>query len=98
MLADGTKLNSNICTYDQTDHLQCDLDKMSERSSKWQMLFNADKCSRLHVGHSYQSFNYSIGGVEIRYVKAEQDLGVSMGYTINSSLQRAKMVSTANKV
>ena len=28
------------------------------------MPFNADKCKRLHVGHSYPSVNYSIGGVE----------------------------------
>ena len=28
------------------------------------MPFNADNCKRLHVGHSYPSVNYSIGGVE----------------------------------
>ena len=26
--ADDTKLHSNVCTCDQMDHLQCDLDKM----------------------------------------------------------------------
>ena len=33
------------------------------------MLFNADKCKRLHDGHSYHSVNHSIGGVEIKNVK-----------------------------
>ena len=65
MFADDTKLYSNVCTCDQTDHPQCDLDKMSAWSTKWQMLFNADECKRLHVGHSYHSVTYSIGGVEI---------------------------------
>ena len=62
------------------------------------MLFNADKCKWLHVGHSYPSVNYSIGVVEIRNVDAEKDLDVTIGCTLDSSLQCAKMVSTANKV
>ena len=63
-VTDDTKLYSNVCTCDQTDHLQHDLDEMSEYSTQWQMPFNADKCKRLHVGHSYPSVNYNIGGVE----------------------------------
>ena len=62
---DDTKLYSNVCTFDQTDHLQCDLDKKSEWSTKWQMLFNADMHRRLHVGYCHPSVNYSIGGVDI---------------------------------
>ena len=62
------------------------------------MLFNADKRKRLHVGHSYHSVNYSIGGVEIKNVKVGKDLGVTIGCTIDSSLQCAKVVSTANKI
>ena len=48
--ADDTKLYSNVCTCDQTGQLQYDLDRMSEWSTKWQMLFNDDKCKRLHMG------------------------------------------------
>ena len=73
--ADDTKLCSNDCICDKT--------------RKWQMLFNADKCMRLHVGHSHPSVNCSIGGVEIRNVKAEKDLGVTIGCAIDSSLQCA---------
>ena len=78
--ADDTKLHSNVCTCDQTDHLQCDLDKMPEWSTKWQMLFNADQCKCFHVGHRYPSVNCSIG-VEIKNVKVEKDLGVTIGCT-----------------
>ena len=35
MFADDTKLCSSVCTCDQTDRLQCDLDEMSEWSTKW---------------------------------------------------------------
>ena len=62
------------------------------------MLFNADKCRRLHMGHSYPSVNYSISGVEIKNVKAEKDLGVAICCTIDPRLQCAKVISTANKV
>ena len=93
--ADDTKLYYNICTCDQTDRLQCDLDKMSEWSTKWQMPFNADKCKRFHMGHSCPRVNYMIGGVEIKNVWAEKDLCVTIGCTIDSSLQCAKVVSTA---
>ena len=62
------------------------------------MLLKADKCKHLHVGHRYPSGNYSISGFEIKNVKAEKDLGVTIGCTIDSSLQCAKVISTANKV
>ena len=51
------------------------------------MVFNVDKCMRLHVGHSYPSVTYGIDGVEIKNVKVEQHLDVIMGCTIDSSLQ-----------
>ena len=62
------------------------------------MLFNVDKCKCLHLEHTYPRANYNIGGVKIKNVKAEKDLGVTIGSTLDSSLQCAKVVSTANKV
>ena len=90
MIVDDTKLYSNVCTCEQTDRLQCDFDKMSEWSTKWQMLFNADNCRCLHVGHSYCSESYTIGGVEIKNVEAEKDLGVTIACISDSRLQCAK--------
>ena len=90
MFADDTKLCSNVCTCDQTDRLQCNLDEMLEWSTKWQMPFNADKLRRLHVGHIFPSVNCSVDGVEIKNIKAEEDLGVTIGCTIDSSLQCVK--------
>ena len=52
MLADDTILHSYVFSCDRTGRLQYDLDKMSEWSTMWQMLFNADKFIGLHVGHS----------------------------------------------
>ena len=72
IFADEAKLYSNVCTCDDADRLQCDLDKMSEWSTKWQMLFNHDNCKRLRVGHIYPSVIYGIGGAEIMNVEAEK--------------------------
>ena len=60
------------------------------------MPFNADKCKRLHVGHSYPSVNYGISCVKIKNVEAKIDLGITIGCAIDSSLQSAKVISTAN--
>ena len=50
------------------------------------------------MGHSYPSVNYSIGGVEIKNVKADKDIGVTIGCTLDSNHQCAKVIGTANKV
>ena len=96
--ADDTKLHSNVCTCDQTDRLQCDLNEMSGWSTKCQMSFNADKCKCLHEEHSCPKANYCIDGAEIEYIKAENFLGVPIGCILDSSLRCAIVVSTTNKV
>ena len=47
---DDTNLYGNVCNCNQIDRLQCDLDKMSEWPTKWQMLFKADEYKCLPVG------------------------------------------------
>ena len=49
VFADDAKLYTYVCTCDQLDRLQCDLHNKLEWSTKWQMLFNPDKCEFLHV-------------------------------------------------
>ena len=62
------------------------------------MPFNAEKCKHMHVGHSWPSAHYSISDVEIKNFKVEKDLGETIGCTLDSSYQCAKVASTANKV
>ena len=73
----------------------------------WMICQNGKKNGRCHsvlmivnvcMWGSYHRSNYSIGGVEIKNVEAEKDLGVTTDCTLDSSLQCAKVVSTANKV
>ena len=43
-------------------HLQDDLNKLTEWSEKWQMLFNFGKCKCLHTGHGNDDAQYTMGG------------------------------------
>ena len=36
--------------------------KLTERSDKWQMLFNLGKCKCLHIGHGNEDEQYTLGG------------------------------------
>ena len=42
-------------------HLQNDLDRLVERSEKWQMLLNFGKCKYLNTGHGNLDVNYKMG-------------------------------------
>ena len=41
---------------------KCDLNKLTEWSMKWQMLFNYGKCKCLHAGHGNEDVQYTMGG------------------------------------
>ena len=41
---------------------QDDLNKLTEWSEKWQMLFNFGKCKCLYTGHGNEDAQYTMGG------------------------------------
>ena len=49
--ADDTKVFRKNKSDADRQHLQDDLNKLTEWSEKWQMLFNFGKCQCLHTGH-----------------------------------------------
>ena len=96
--ADDTKVYCNVSPTDNTSTLQGDLDTMYDWSVKWQMYFNADKCKCLHLGHNNPAIDYHVGGKHVVNVQSERDLGVTLGNSLNGSLQCAKVVGTANRI
>ena len=64
--ADDSKLCKNICTDADREALQQDLDRLNEWSQKWQMKFNVDKCSVIHIGHKNKQYNYKLGDTELK--------------------------------
>ena len=74
--ADDTKLCNLATSEVDRDRLRLDLSKIFEWSKEWQMLFNVDKCSVLHLGKNNPNFNYYMGSNEIKSVDKEKDLGI----------------------
>ena len=59
------------------------IDTLIKWSKKWQMLFNFEKCKRLHAGHGNTGVNYEIEGTILCKSVMEMDLGV----TINTNMK-----------
>jgi len=51
-----------------------DLRRLYEWTKNWQMLFNIDKCSVMHMGKGSKKFKYNIGGVTLRASEEDRDL------------------------
>ena len=49
---DNTKLCHRARNPDEIMELQEDINKLVEWANKWQMSFNVDKCSVMHIGHN----------------------------------------------
>ena len=94
--ADDSKLAKNVnCDMDR-DALQQDLDRLDEWSQRWQMQFNVDKCSVIHLGHKNKQFSYKLGNHELRNSVQERDLGVIVDSTMKWSEQCNIAVKGAN--
>ena len=73
--------------------LQEDLKKLFQWSLDWQMLFNIDKCSVMHVGKANPGTEYTLGGKVLTTTEEEKDLGVF----IHSSMKPARQCAEASK-
>jgi len=91
--ADDSKLCKHISSDKDREALQQDLDRLDQWSQKWQMQFNADKCSIIHLGHKNKEFNYKLGNKELKKSVKERDLGV----TVDSSMKWSEQCNVAIK-
>ena len=62
--ADDTKLCRAVGDEEEAEILQEDLRRMFRWSQDWQMLFNLEKCSVMHMGKRNNEFSYEMG---VRY-------------------------------
>ena len=83
----------NVCLDSDRDALQQDLDRLYEWSQQWQMQFNIDKCSVIHLGHKNKQYDYKLGGSDLKKSIKERDLGV----IVDSSMKFSEQCSTAIK-
>ena len=62
------------------------------------MVFNADKCKVLYLGHNNGQVHYVMDGNILEYVEEERDLGVIIQSNHKVDKQCAKAARTANSV
>src|SRR6266568_4819827 len=96
--ADDTKLCRGISNNNDADILRSDLNQIYQWSLDWQMLFNVDKCTVIHMGYNNNEYVYNLGNNVIRSSTTERDLGVIIDRTGKSTEQCILAAKKANIV
>jgi ribonuclease P/MRP protein subunit RPP40 len=96
--ADDTKMCRSVTDAKDADVIRKDLDKMFLWSKEWQMLFNVDKCSVLHMGKNNKQIEYKLGDKAILTCKQEKDLSIIIESSGKFSQQCLTAVNKANSL
>lgn len=102
--ADDTKIYGSVDTQEDFQSLQSDIDSLVDWADRWQLKFNADKCSTLHLGNKNPGFDFEMrkhGSQEKVVLKssdAERDLGVIVDSELKFSKHVETQVNKANKI
>src|SRR2546425_8310659 len=91
--ADDTKLCKSVSSSDGVQKLREDLMKLGKWANDWQMSFNTDKCSVIHLGNDNLKHKYSLCGSDLRDSIKERDLGI----IVDSSMKFTEQCNTAIK-
>ena len=83
--ADDSKVMKIVNNNDDIEMLKSDISKLFQWSVDWEMQFNVDKCSILHLGHKNIEAQYELGGRLIKSSCKEKDLGILVNNTFKSS-------------
>ena len=96
--ADDTKLCHRARNPDDIMELQEDMNKLVESANKWQMSFNAEKCSVMHIGHNNMKSNYNMSNQQLPTTDQQRDLGTIIAKDLKWQKQTEKSCKTANRV
>jgi hypothetical protein len=96
--ADDTKLCGQSGSEEDANILQQDLNRLSQWSVDWQMLFNTDKCSVMHIGKKGADHEFQLCGKGLKVTIEEKDLGVIMHNSLKPSRQCTEAAKKANRI
>ena len=85
--ADDTKVFRKIKSDADRQQLQGDMNKLTEWSEKWQMLFIFGKFKCLHIGHGNEDAQYTMGDTVLNTTVKERDLGLTISGDMKVSEQ-----------
>ena len=96
--ADNTKLRHRARNPDDIMELQEDINKLFEWANKWQMSFNVNKCSVMHIRHNNTQSNYNMSNQQLPTTDQQQDLGIIITKDHKWQKQTEESCKTANRV
>ena len=74
--ADDSKVAKVVNDTGDVEKLRGDLVKLQNWSRDWQMEFNSDKCTVMHIGKKNLNSQYALNGINLKPTEMERDLGV----------------------
>ena len=81
--ADDTEVCHRAGKPDDVMELQEDINKLVEWANTWQMNFNVDKCSMMHIGHNNMQNNYNMSNQQLQTTDQQRDLGIIITKDLN---------------
>ena len=96
--ADDTKVFRKIKSDADRQQIQDDLNKMTEWSEKWQMLFNYGKYKCLNTGYGNEDVQYTMGGTVLNTTVKEKYLGLTISADMNASEQCGIAAAKGNQI
>ena len=94
--ADDSKLCKSVGSQTAVGMLRNDLVLLEKWSNLWQMKFNLEKCSVIHLGKNNEKNQYCLENVKLKCSSKERDLGVVVDKTMKFSEQVNSAVGKAN--
>ena len=98
IFADDTKIYMKVTEEQDRQQLQSDLDAVSDWSAKWQLPFNVEKCTVLHVGSRSSEEFYTLNGVQLKSTDSERNPGIFMNTDLKFRKQAASAVAKASQI
>ncbi|KAF2351978.1 Reverse transcriptase domain [Trinorchestia longiramus] len=96
--ADDTKLCHRAFIERDRVTIQPDLNSLLKWTETWQMNFNIEKCSAMHVGANNRHFQHTIYDIPIETVQQQRDLGVTVTENFKHDKQVEKSVKKASRI
>ena len=94
MIPNFTTEQETLMTMEQQE----DINKLVELANKWQMNFNVDKCSMMHIGHNSMQSNYNMSNQQLPTTNQQRDLGIIITKDLKWHKQTKKNCKTASRI
>ncbi|KAF2352091.1 Reverse transcriptase domain, partial [Trinorchestia longiramus] len=96
--ADDTKLCHRAFTERDRATIQSDLSRLLQWTETWQMSFNTEKYSVMHVGANNRHFQHTLYYIPIETVQQQKDLGVIVTENLKHDKEVEKGVKNACRI